>query len=233
MIGATVIQLGRFCRRLSGFARGVAHQVAAAGSEPFRTGGRAFVDLHDFQLGLGELLEVLHAELVAVDERLAREVQRGRELRDLRRDLVAVLRGALTRWKSALSGALDRGEIRRLRWPVDRLPQGADELLGLSERLFAHLTDPALELPAPRPGVELDLLAMAQGFEAPMRELGTTLAELRDVEAAEQHSRAKKAEAMERLRRFAGRVKRFYLALYEVTGNGRLAERLRKGAAGR
>ncbi len=232
-MNATLIKLGRTCHRLAGFARGVGRQVAAAGSEPFRTGGRAFVDLYEFQIGLGEALEVLHADLVALDDRHAEDLQRCRELRDLRRNLVADLRAALSRWKQALSGVLGPRAVHQLLRPVERLPNDPAELRGVAERLFARLTDPALELPTVRPGVELDPLAMAQGFEAAMRQLGATLAELPDVEAAEQHSRTKKAEALERLGRFAGRVERFYGALYEVTGNGRLAERLRKGAAGR
>ncbi len=233
-MNATLIKLGRTCHRLAGFARGVGRQVAAAGSELFRAlPGGGFPDLYQYQVGLGEALELLHTDLVALEDRHAQDVQRCRELRDLRRNLVADLRAALSRWKQALSGALGPWAVRQLLRPVERLPNDPAELRRVAERLVAHLTDPALELRTVRPGVELDPLAMAQGFEPPMRQLGATLTELPDAEAAEQHSRTKKAEAQERLRRFAGRVERFYLALYEVTGNRRLAERLRKRAAGR
>ncbi len=73
---------------------------------------------------------------------------------------------------------------------------------------------------------------MARGFEAPMRQLGATLAELAKVEATVQHTRAKKAEALERLKLFSRRVERFFVALYEVAGCPGLAKRLRQAGRG-
>ncbi len=233
MISQLVLKLGRRCTRLAGFARGAGRQVAAAGSELFRLPlGRQFVDLYEFQVGLGEVLELLHAELVELDERLTGAVQRGRELRQARRCLTAELRSTLSEMRHTLYGFFDPAELRRLLLSVDRLPEDPAALVRLAGRLFAHLTDPDLELPPEQPAVVIDPPVMAQGFEAPMRQLGATLAELAEVEAAEKQSRAKKAEACERLKGFAGRVERFYRALYEVTGNWQLADRLRKGARG-
>ncbi len=233
MISQMVLKLGRRCTRLSGFARGVGRQVATDGSEAFRRPlGRKFVDLYEFQVGLAELLELLHAELVELDERLDGAVQRGRELRQARRCLTSDLRRSLSGLRHTLSGFFDPAEVQHFLLSVDRLPDDPAELVRLAGRLFAHLTDPGLELPPERPAVVIDPTAMARGFEGSMRQLGATLAELADVEAAEKHSRAKKAEACERLKGFAGRVERFYGALYEVTANWRLADRLRKGARG-
>ena len=78
-------------------------------------------------------------------------------------------------------------------------------------------------------GVEIDPLAMARGFEAPMRQLGATLAELIEIEATVQDTRAKKAATLERLKLFAKLVERYFVALYELSGCPELAKRLVKG----
>ncbi len=65
-----------------------------------------------------------------------------------------------------------------------------------------------------------------------MHQLGASLAELAEIEATVQHTRARRAEALERLKLFAGRVERFFVALYEVCGCPGLAKRLRKAGRG-
>ncbi len=234
MSSKAVLELGRRCTRLSGLARGVGGRVAAAGSEPFRPvlGLRPFVDLHEYQVFLGEVLELWHRELVELDDRLAGALGRGRELRQARGHLTGVLRRSLSAMRDSLSGVLDPQAVWLLLRPGGRLPKDAAELGVVAERLFAHLSDPALEVPPVPEGVEIDPPAMAQGFEAPMRQLGATLAELAEVEATVQHARAKKAEALERLKLFSRRVERFFMALYEVSGCLGLAKRLRKGGQG-
>ncbi len=66
MISQAALKLGRRCRRLSGFARSAGRRVAAASSErflPLRTspqgteGGGEFLDLHDYQVCLGDAVD--------------------------------------------------------------------------------------------------------------------------------------------------------------------------------
>ncbi len=254
MISQAALKLGRRCRRLSGFARSAGRKVAAACSEPFlplRTsppapqraegGGRGgkdpfsarpefchgLLDLYDYQVCLGDVVELWYVELVELDTDLARAVERGRQLREARGLLSSVLEAGLSALRDTLAGALEPGGVRHLLRSLDRVPRDAAELQPLAERLFDRLIDPALEMPPVRPGVEIDPLAMVRGFETPMRELGATVAELAEVEATVRHLRAKKAEQLERLKLFAGHVERYFVALYDLAGCPELAQRLR------
>ncbi len=85
-----------------------------------------------------------------------------------------------------------------------------------AERLHARLSDPALELPPPRPGVEIDLALAAESVVRPADELGRTLAAIADCDAAERHTRARRDEERERLEDFCGKVERFDRALRDL-----------------
>ncbi len=90
-----------------------------------------------------------------------------------------------------------------------------------AERLHPLLADPELELP-PRPGVEIDLGLVAESLRGPAAELGETLAAVADCQAAARHAKARRDDALERLRAQSGRVERFDRALRELTANRRI-----------
>ena len=214
------------CRKLVGHARGAGRRVAEALGERF--GGRpaaggGFVDVHTLHLAVADELEAMDARLEAWTDRYRREVERGRRLRDRREGSVAELRSRLLRLKSSLAGAFDHGAAGRLLRRVRRLETEPDALRQQAAWLHATLTDPELELPAPRPGVELDLALAAKSFEQPMKGLGETLAELIECEAAASHAKAQRDEVAARLTVFLDQAARFYQSLCELARHQRIA----------
>ncbi len=229
MTRKVVTEVLKTCGRLVGHARGAGSMVAAAVSGRYggrRPGRRGSLGVGELQLALADELAAMQARLVAWDDRCAREVERGRRLRRRRERLQAELRSTLRRLKSSFSGAFDGPTARYLLGPVRRLGGSPAEILEQAERLHATLTDPAVELPPPGPGLEIDLVLAADSFQRPMAGLGETLAELPECESAERHARSRKGEELERLALFAERVARFYSALCELAGHERVAQGL-------
>ena len=88
---------------------------------------------------------------------------------------------------------------------------------------FAALTDPALDLPEPGPGVEIDIALVARSVEQPMKSLGETLAELAECQGAARHAKAERDDAHKRLVVYADKVARFYKALHDLAHHERIA----------
>ena len=176
---------------------------------------------------------MLYAELIAWNDRLSDELARGRELRDLRQRFLAELRRELQRVADVLVGAYEASTIRGVLRQLLPLPQDPSTLHQVAVRFRALLSDPELELPPPRLGFEVDLPVLSGAFEVPMERLGATLAALSAHEAEVSHLRSRKNEAQDRVRSFAEKVGRFYVALCEVAGEPRMAERARSALRGK
>ncbi len=212
----------RVCRRIVIHLRGAGRRVAAAVSDRFggrRGAGGGAVDVLDIrglQLALADELETMRAGLESWDDRCECERERAGGLRRRRNNLELALRERLRRLKNGLTGAFDDAAASKLVRPVRQLATAPAELQRQAERLHAALTDPELELPAPRPGVEIDLALAAASVEQPAAELGRTLAALADCEAGERHARARRDEERDGLEDFSGKVGRFESALRDL-----------------
>lgn len=231
MAGLSGERLGRWSGALQAFARGLGARVAAAASAPFhdrRPAGRGFLDIHQYLICLADTLDGMQSELRSSEDRLSRALARGRALRDERRWWRSELSEKLSRLSASLSGACGSGAVRAWLPEGEPLAGNPAVLHRQAEALFAALSDPELEPPAARPGVEIDLPVLAGGFEAPMARLGEALEALEESDAEVRHARTARREAAERLADFVPRVERFYLAFCAVAGEDRLAERLRK-----
>ncbi len=204
----------KVCRRLVIRLRGAARRRGRTAAPP------DVLDLRGLQLALADELEAMRAGLESWDRRCECECERGDGLRRRRDDLAFALRSRLLRLKNGLSGAFDDRTARQLLQPVRQLADAPRALQWQAEELHATLADPALELPPPRPGVEVDLALAAESLERPKAELGQTLAALTDCEAAVRHARARRDEERERLEDLSGKVGRFDRALRALAGHG-------------
>ncbi len=221
----TVSKLGKLCGRLSAFARALGERVAAAAAEPFRerlTACPGFPDLWEFQLLLADKLDTMYRQLLAWDNDLAREIQHGRVLRDLRQRLVSELRQEISRLLDLLNAAYGAAAVWRSAGVLPP-PHQPDALHLMARRFHGVLNDPSLELPPARHGMEVDATELSTVLEAPMGRLGETLEQLAANESAVAHCRSRKTEAQEQLRSYAERVERFYLALADLGGHDRIA----------
>ncbi len=207
------------CRKLVGQARGAGRRVAAAVSDRFGsrpTAGRGFLDVYQLQVAVADELEAMQAGLVACDHRCEQEIERGRALRRDRELSERELRDRLLQLKNGLGGAFDDRAAGEILQPVRQLAAAPAELQQQAEWLHGTLVDPALELPAPMPGVEIDLALVADSLERPAARLGRALAELVECDAAACHARSRRDEEQARLAGFAGTAERFYQALREL-----------------
>ncbi len=202
----------KVCRRLVIRLRGASRRRGTSAEPPF-------LDLRNFQLAIADQLEAMRAGLESWDNRCECERQRSGGLRRRRDDLELELRNRLLRLKRCLSGAFDDRTARSLLRPVRRLADAPPALQAQAEEQQAAWTDPALELPPPRPGVEVDLTLAAESLERPKAALAQTLAELAECEAAARHARAQRDGERERLEDFSGEVGRFDRALRDLTAS--------------
>ncbi len=178
---------------------------------------------------IADRLDALFDELLFWDDRLCGELERGRELRDLRQRVMAELRRELSRVTDLLIAAYGAATVWRIAWVLPP-PQQSEALQRLAKRLHGALSDPSLELPPARHGMEIDTAELAAVFAAPMGRLGEILDQLAANESAVAHSRSMKKEAQERLGSYAQRVERFLVALSDLGGGDRMAERLRRAS---
>jgi hypothetical protein len=216
------------CRRIVIHLRGAGRRVAEAVDKKFggrRGAGGDFIDVRAFQLALAGELEAMRAGLESWVYRCECERERGTGLRRRRDHLELELRNRLLRLKNGLSGAFDEQTAGRLLRPVRQIAAASPALRWQAERLHETLTDPALELPPPQPGVEIDLALVAESVKGPAAALGQTLAAVADCEAAVRHARAQRDGERERLEEFSGRVERFDRALRELAEHVRHGER--------
>lgn len=235
MMDRALLKVGELCRQLSHHGRRLGRRIAAAAAERFRDrlpdSGHG-VGLYDYQVLLANELDARYARLVAWHDRRFRDQETLGELRRLRDTAADELRQRLLGVSDALEGSYPPGGLAQVFLRRFRpLPSSSAALLHLAERFHAALIDPRLELPPPRMGVEVDLAVVAGSLEAPLRRLGEAVTELPDAEAAERLSRGQAADALERLRSFAGKVSRYYQALSDLAGDEGLARRLRKSLA--
>ena len=224
-----VIRAGKLGGRLAGHARTNARRVAASATAPFRdrlSPEREFLDLYQYQVAVGEELDRMRAELVAIDDRHAREQERDRQLRDQRDAWVAEMRPALVNLKDTLEGSYGPGTSRKVfQEDPPRLPDDPVGVYRVAKRIFDTLIDPAFELRPAQPGVAINPRVLAESFERPLRGLGEVLERLHDSENETRHTQSQKDELLERIEVYSARVGRLYEALFEIAGYDRLAKR--------
>jgi hypothetical protein len=219
-------ELLKACGNLVGHARGAGRQVAAAVSRRFRDASssrRGFADVYRLQHALADEIEAMRARFTGWVERRERELERASRLRGRRDDLTADLRATLLGLKRAFTGAYDDATTAWLLEPVRRLAAAPREIERQARCLHNLLTDPALDLPAPGPGIEIDIAEVARGVEQPMESLAQTLTELAECEGASCHAKAERDAAHKRLVVYADKVARFYKALHDLAHHGRIA----------
>ncbi len=229
-----VIRAKKLGGQMAGHARQHARQVAASASALFPhllQPGQVYLDLHQFQMAVGQELERLHAELIEIDNRHAHQLEVARQLRQQRGEWDAKVRTALVKLKGTAEGAFGPGASRVIfEEDPPRLPNDSTALHQVAERAFEILTDPGFPLDSEQPGVVVNPAVLAEGFAAPLAGLGTTLKSLHDAESAIRGTQSKKDEQLLKLEAFNGNVARFYEALYVLAGEQRLAGRLRRSS---
>ncbi len=231
MPSVATIRLGKRSTALSSWVRSLGQKVAAAATEPFRdrlAAGRDFLDLREHLHCLGEALEAMYAELAAREDRLAGALEALRQRRRLREALFQELRAKLLGVADGFRAAYGRDAVRRWLWDLPRLPTDPRGLHQVAKRCHAVLTDPSRELPPPQWGAAPDLAAMARAVKGPMNGLGKALVALPDGEAEASHAQALKDETKARLAEYAPKVERYCQAFAELSGQDRMAERLRR-----
>jgi hypothetical protein len=211
-----------------------ARRVAESACAPFRDllpPDREFLDLHEYQIALGDELDRRDAELTAIDDRHARQLQRDRELREQRDRLTVRLRVELFQVRDTVEGHFGDGASRSLfQEDPPRLPTDAVALLQVSQRIHHSLTDPGFDLQPQQSGVVVNPVMLASSFEETMNQLAATLVQLRDSESVTRHTQSLKEAALARTEVFHGRVARFCEAFYDLSGHHGLASRLRRSS---
>jgi hypothetical protein len=229
-----VIRAKKLGGQIAGHARQHAQRVATSATALFPDllrPGQQYLDLHQFQVAVGQELEKLHGELIEIDNRHAHQLEVARQLRGERGDLDGQVRTAMLKLKRTAEGSFGAGASRIIfEEDPPRLPNDSTALHQVAERAFEILTDPEFPLDSDQPGVVVNPAVVAQGFAAPLAGLGTTLKALHDAESAIRGTQSQKDEQLLKLETFNGNVARFYEALYVLAGEERLARRLRRSS---
>ncbi len=231
-----VIRAKKLGGQIAGHARQHAQRVAASATALFPhllQPGQVYLDLHQFQMAVGQELERLHAELIEIDNRHAHQLEVARQLRQQRDDRDRKVRTAMVKLKRTAEGSFGPGASRIIfEEDPPRMPNDSTALHQVAARAFEILTDPEFPLDSEQPGVVVNPAVLAEGFAAPLAGLGTTLKALHDAESAFRGTQSRKDEQLLKLETFNGDVARFYEALYVLAGEKRLAKRLRRSSHG-
>ncbi len=227
-----VIRAEKLGGRVAGHARQHSRRVAKSATDPFRDRlppDREFLDLYEYQVAVGEELDQMRRELIAIDDQHAREQEADRQVRDQRDDWVAGLRAALLKLKDTLEGSYGPGTSRMVfKEDPPRLPDDPVALHQVGHRVFDAMTDPQFELLPAQPGVAVNPRVLAEGFEPPLRGLGETLERLHDSESETRHTQSQKDVLLQRLATYSGKAARLFEALADLAGHEGLASRLRR-----
>lgn len=227
-----VIRAKKLGGQFAGHARRHARRVAESATAPFRDRlppEREFLDLYEYQVAVGERLDQMHVDMIVIDDRHARELQIDRQLREQRDDWVFELRQALLKLKDTTEGSVGPGASRAIfHEDPPRLPNDPVALHQVAQRVYDTLTTPGFVLESGQPGVVVNPMVLAEGFERPLNGLGSTLALIHDSESETRHTQSRKDQQLEELEVYNGKVARFFESLYDLSGHERLARRLRR-----
>ena len=229
-----VIRAKKLGGQIAGHARQHAQRVATSATALFPDllrPGQQYLDLHQFQVAVGQQLEKLHGELIEIDNRHAHQLEVARQLREERGDLDGQVRTAMLKLKRTAEGSFGAGASRIIfEEDPPRLPNDSTALHQVAERAFEILTDPEFPLDSDQPGVVVNPAVVAEGFAGPLERLGTALTALHDAESAIRGTQSQKDRQLEKLETFNGNVARFYETLYVLAGEDLLASRLRRSS---
>ncbi len=232
-----VIRAKKLGGQFAGHSRQHARRVATSATEPFRdrlSPDREFLDLYEYQIALGDELELRHTRLIAIVDRHDRQLERDRQLREQRDGWMADLREDLLQLKDTFDGHYGRGSARAVfQEDPPRIPDEAEAVHQLGKRVFDTLIDPGFDLEPTQQGVVVNPKLLARSFEEPLTGLGATLRVLHDSESVTRHTQSLKDTALERAEEFDGKVARFYEAFYDLAGHELLANRLRRSSHAR
>ncbi len=227
-----VIRAEKLGGEVAGHPRQHARRVATSATEPFRhrmPPDQEFADLHQYQVFVGEQLDQMRRELIAIDDHHAGEQELDRQLRDQREAWVAEMREAMLNLKDTLDGSYGPGTSRRVfKEDPPRLPDDPVALFQFSQRAFEALTSPGFDLQPRQPGVAINPRVLAEGFERPLRGLREALERLHESRSETRYTQSEKDALLELVEVYKGKVVRFYEALYDLAGHERLAKRLRQ-----
>ncbi len=232
-----VIRAGKLGGRLAGHSRSNARRVAASATEPFRdrlAPGQEFLDLYQYQEGLSDELDRQDAELIAIDDRHARQQEIDRQLREQRDDWTKQLRDALIKLKSSFEGNYGPGASRKFFHELSlELPDDPKALHQLGWRVYDTLVDPLFQLEPTLDGVAVNPKTLARGFKGPLDGLGTAIQRLHHSEGETRHTQAVKDVKLAESQDFNGKVARFLEAFSDVAGHPGLAARVRRSSHAR
>ena len=227
-----IIRATKLGGRLAGHSRQNARRVAKSATDPFRDQlppDREFLDLYEHQKAVGEEIVRMRRELIAIDDRHARQQELNRQLRIQRDSRVAEMRSALVKLKDTLDGSCGPGTSREVfQEDPPRLPDDPVALHQVGQRVFDTMTAPGFELEPAQPGVVVNPRVLAEGFEAPLNALGEALERLHDGESEARHTQSQKDVLHERLETRNGKAARYFEALADLAGHEGLAKRVRQ-----
>ena len=219
--------------QLAGHARQHAHRVAMSATDRYRhllSPDREVLDLREFQRYLGEELARMELEISEHEDRHADQLQRDRDLRDVRDLKWREVVDGLLQLKKTVEGYAGPGANQKIFKENPILPDDPVALYALTRRVHNTLTAPGFALEGLQQGVVVSPRVLVKNFEGPMIALGEAIDELRDSESLTRHTQSLKDAALERIERFVGQVARFFEAFYHLSGHDRLAGRLRRSS---
>lgn len=232
-----VTRTGKLGGRLAAHARQHARRVAESATAPFRDRlppDREFLDLYEFQIAISDELDRRRDELLAIDDRHARQLERDRQLREQRDSWMVQVRAALIKIKDTAEGGYGPGASRKIfneDPPV--LPDDPAALHQVGQRVFDSLTDPEFALEPTQDGVAVNPRTLAEGFRIPLEGLGDSLEQLHVSESETRHTQSLKDAALEEYNTYTGNAARYLEAYFVLAGHKRLAKRLRQSSHGR
>jgi hypothetical protein len=218
--------------KFAAHARRHAQRVAESATELFggAPDGQEYLDLHQFQIRVGDRLDQMYERLLDDDDEHAGELQRDRELRRQRDRHLVELRELLLQLKKILDGYSGPGTAQKVFKEDPRVPMDAAATHQLTRRVHRTLLDPEFHLQGTQDGVAVNIRVLAQSLEEPMNGLGETLVALDSSESETKHTQSEKDARLAETREYNGLVARFFEALYALAGHRRLASRLRNSS---
>lgn len=233
----TITRLRKLCGRLAGHSRQQAELVTQAALGLIRDQlpeGQETVDLLQFQVWLSEKLAATRDQLTALDNEHAHELQVDRNVREDRDAATKELRERLFQLRDGLDGIYGTGGSAKVFEDAPRIPDDPMEVHQLGGHVRANLRNPAFEMPTVlHQGLTLDREAAASELDEPFLKLDDALRRLENTESESKRSQSKKDSSVVGSRRFADRVARFLESFYDLVGQDRLAQRVRRSSRSR